>query len=192
MSQKRLLNKIVKQLSPIEDVKVIILYGSIARDDYSSKSDIDLFILTTKKDTYTEIQNKILELDIGRNIQPTIRTRNELVHTDSGLLQNIFQEGKIIYLREPVDIDVSLLLNQKPYLVYTFNLSNLDQKVKAKFNRELYQSKTKTYSYEGLLHKVGGEKLAKGCVLLPYVKKKTIDKLFDKYKVKIDLIKVWK
>ena len=97
---KRILKKIAKKLSEIEDVKAVILYGSLARDEYTSRSDIDLFILTTKSETQDLIHNKIIELEneTGRNIQPTIRTLNELHKTDTGLLQNIFQEGKICLL----------------------------------------------------------------------------------------------
>jgi len=38
---KRILNKIAKALSAIEDVKAVVLYGSFARGEYTSRSDID-------------------------------------------------------------------------------------------------------------------------------------------------------
>jgi len=89
---KRMLKKIAKELSKIEDVKAIFLYGSLARGEFTSRSDVDLFILTTEHKTQKEIQDKTIELEseIGRNIQPTIRTIVELQKTDTGLLQNIF------------------------------------------------------------------------------------------------------
>ena len=93
---KRILNKIAKALSAIEDVKAVVLYGSFARGEYTSRSDIDLLILTTEKKTSEVVQDKVIQLEqeTGRNIQPTIRTLEELQKTDTGLLQNIFQEGK--------------------------------------------------------------------------------------------------
>lgn len=192
LNQKLLFKKIVKNLSQIKDLKAIIVYGSFARGDYGPKSDIDLLIITTKGKTASEIQDKIIALDIKRNIQPAIRTLNELKQTDTGLLQNIFQEGKIIYLKEPLDIEAKLLLKQKPYILYTFNLTNLKQKAKAKFNRELYQRKSKKYSYQGILHKIGGKKLSRGCILVAYEKKKVIEKFFKQYKIKTSTINAWK
>ena len=113
---KRIYKKIAKELSTIADVKVILLYGSFARGEGTSRSDIDLLILTTENKTQEALQNKIIELEseIDRSIQPTIRTISELQNTDSGLLQNIFEEGKILYLKEPAEIPSALLLQQKP------------------------------------------------------------------------------
>ncbi len=191
---KRIIKKIAKELSNIEDVKAVILYGSLARGEYTSRSDIDLFILTTKEKTRDEIQSKIIELEneTGRNIQPTIRTLTELRKTDSGLLQNIFQEGKILYLKEPSDIPSAVLLEQKPYLIYSFQINSLVQKDKAKFNRQLYGQKRKGYEYKGLLQEVGGEKLSLGCIMIPYEHKEKIEKFFKRFRVKFAQLKVWK
>ena len=191
---KRILKKIAKKLSKVEDVKSVILYGSLARGEFTSRSDIDLFILTTKDKTQREIHDKVIELEpeIGRNIQPTIRTSAELQKTDTGLLQNIFQEGKILYLKEPYDIPSAILLQQKPYLIYSFQISSLPQKDKARFNRQLYEQKRKGYKYKGLLQEIGGQKLSAGCVMMPYEQKKKVEKFFKKFKVKFEQLKVWK
>lgn len=191
---KRILKKIAEELSKIEDVKAIILYGSLARGEFISRSDVDLFILTTDDKTQKEVQDKIIELEseIGRTIQPTIRTITELQKTDTGLLQNIFQEGKILYLREPSDIPSAILLQQKPYLIYSFQISSLTQKDKVRFNRQLYEQTRKEYKYKGLLQEIGGQKLSAGCVMIPYEQKEKIEKFFRKFKVKFEQLKVWK
>ena len=190
----RILKKIVKGLLPIEDIRAVILYGSFARKEATSRSDIDLFILTTEKKTEKEIEDKIIriESEIGRNIQPTIRTLKELEKTDSGLLQNIFQEGKVLYLKEPTDIPSSMLLEQKPQLIYSFQLSNLNQNEKAKFNNEFYGRKKEKYSYKGFLQEIGGQKLSSGCIMIPYEQRERIEKCFKKFKVKFEQLKVWK
>jgi predicted nucleotidyltransferase len=191
---KRILKKIAKELSGIEDVKVVILYGSLARGEFTSRSDIDLFILTTDDKTQKEVEDKVIELEseIGRNIQPTIRTIAELQKTDTGLLQNIFQEGKILYLKEPSDIPSAILLQQKPYLIYSFQISSLPQKDKARFNRQLYEQTRKEYKYKGLLQEIGGQRLSAGCVMIPHIQKETIEKFFRKFKVEFEQLKVWK
>lgn len=191
---KRILKKIAKELSKIEDVKAVVLYGSLARGEFTSRSDIDLLILIADIKSQKEVQDKVitLESEIGRNIQPTIRTIVELQKTDTGLLQNVFREGKILYLREPFDIPSNILLKQKPYLIYSFQISNLTQKDKARFNRKLYEQTKKGYKYKGLLQKIGGQRLSSACIMIPYKQKETIEKFFKKYKVKFGQLKVWK
>jgi predicted nucleotidyltransferase len=191
---KRVLKKITKELSKINDLRAVILYGSFARDENTSRSDIDLFILTTNKKTQKEIQDRVIELEseTGRSIQPTIRTIAELQVTDTGLLQNIFQEGKILYLKEPAEIPSAVLLQQKPHLIYSFQISSLSQKEKARFNRYLYEQKRKGYKYKGLLQEIGGKKLSAGCVIVPYMQKEKIEKFFKKFKVKFEQLRVWK
>jgi predicted nucleotidyltransferase len=191
---KRVLKKITKELSKINDLRAVILYGSFARDENTSRSDIDLFILTTNKKTQKEIQDRVIELEseTGRSIQPTIRTIAELQLTDTGLLQNIFQEGKILYLKEPAEIPSAVLLQQKPHLIYSFQISSLSQKEKARFNRYLYEQKRKGYKYKGLLQEIGGKKLSAGCVIVPYMQKEKIEKFFKKFKVKFEQLRVWK
>jgi len=191
---KRILKKITTDLSEIPDLKLVVLYGSYARGENTSRSDIDLFILTTKIKTQEEIQNKVigLESEVGRNIQPTIRTISELQKTDSGLLQNIFKEGKVLYLREPAEIPSTLLLQQKPYIIYSFRISKLSQRDKVRFNRSLYEQKRKGYKYKGLLNELGGKKLSSGCVMVPNNQKEKIEKFFKKLNVKFEQLKVWK
>jgi len=191
---KRILKKITKELSKIADVKVIILYGSFARGEYTSRSDIDLLILTTKRETQREVQGKIIKLEseIDRNIQPTVRTISELQKTDSGLLQNIFKEGKILYLKEPAEIPSALLLQQKPYLIYSFKISNLSQKDKVRFNRTFYEQAKKGYKYNGLLNELAGRKISPGCVIVPISHKEKIEKFFKKFNVSFEQLKVWK
>ncbi|OGX23323.1 MAG: hypothetical protein A3J51_03570 [Omnitrophica WOR_2 bacterium RIFCSPHIGHO2_02_FULL_45_21] len=190
----RIFRKIVKTLSEVDDVRAIILYGSFARNEGTSRSDIDLFILTSEKNTFKEVQDSVIsiETEIGRNIQPAIRTLKELGKTDSGLLQNIFQEGKILYLKEPADIPSSMLLEQKPQLIYSFKISNLGQNEKAKLNNEFYGRKKGKYSYKGLLQEIGGQKLSAGCVLVPQREKGKAEKFFRKFRVQFTQLKVWK
>lgn len=191
---KRIYKKIAKELSKIPDIKVIVLYGSFARGEGTSRSDIDLLILTTRSKTQAEIQDKIIEIESGidMNIQPTIRTITELQKTDTGLLQNIFREGKILYLKEPADIPSALLLKQKPFLIYSFGLSKLDQKDKARFNRQLYGQVRKEYTYKGMLSAVGGKKLSAGCVMIPLSQREKIEKFFNKFNVTFEQLKIWK
>lgn len=192
MKNKRILKKIVSTLSTIKDVKAIILYGSFAREDYGPRSDIDLVLITNKKEAIEDIQNAIVSLDVGRSIQPIVRTEKEITETDSGLLQNLFLEGKVLFLREPIDIHVAALLQLKPFLIYTFDLAHLDQKTKARFNRTFYPRRRDNYEYPGLLSTLKGEKLASGCITVPFSEKKAAEKFFRSFKVKANAVRIWK
>jgi len=192
LKNKNLYKKIVSKLSVIEDLKAIILYGSFAREDYGPRSDVDLMLITSSKDTIEDIQNTVISLELERSIQPVIRTEKELNETDSGLLQNLFLEGKVLFLRAPLDIDVSFLLHLKPFLLYTFDLGNLDQKTKAKFNRKFYSRKRENYNYPGILKNLSGEKLGSGCVMIPFAEKKALEKFFLSHKVKFNSRRMWK
>ncbi len=192
MKNKRIYKKIIKRLSIIKDLKAIILYGSFARGDYGPRSDIDLMLVTTKTATVEELHDTIISLELERSIQPVIRTEKELTETDTGLLQNLFLEGKILFLREPLDINVAALLHLKPLLVYTYNLGNLDQKAKARFNRTFYTRVHNNYNYPGVLSELKGEKLGSGCIMVPFSKKKPIEKFLKSQKVKFNSFRIWK
>lgn len=191
---KQTLKKITRALSSIDDVRAIMLYGSHARKEATTRSDIDLLILTTKPATTQQIQETIIKLEneTGATIQPTIRTVKQLPKTDTGLLQNIFQEGRILYLKEPAEIPAATILQQKPYLIYTFQITNLDQKQKAKFNTELYGRTKGKYQYTGLLQEIGGQKLSAGCITIPVNQKQQMEKYFQKNKIKYQQTKIWK
>jgi len=194
LNLKSISKKITESLLKINDVRTIVLYGSFARGDFGPKSDIDLFIITGKKDTIDQVEKEIVQLEqeISKSIQPTIRTIEELEKTDTGLLQNVFQEGKVLYTKEPLEIPAVSLLEQRPYIIFSFNLNGLSQKQKSAFNRELYEQTKGKYTYKGLLKELGGEKISPGCVIIPYKKEEKLLKFFKKYKVKFTRTKIWK
>ena len=190
---RRIFKSISKELSSIDEIKLVLLYGSYARGDYGPKSDLDLFILTAKTDAVEKIHNAIIRIEekIGKSIQPTIRTEKEFRKTDSGLLQNLLREGKILFLREFYEISALTLLNQKPFIICTFRINSLNQRKKAKFNREFYSRTKNKYAYRGLLNKLGGEKLASGCIIVPFQAKNGMEKFFKKHKIVYEIKNIW-
>ena len=192
LNQKRNLKKVVTSLTPIAGVKAVVLYGSFARGDFGPKSDLDLFIITDRPGTRREVLEAIADLDLDRRIQPTVRTESELKRTDSGLLSNIFEEGKTVYLRGPMDIPAKTIIDLDPHSIFTFELTALDQKNKAKFNREMYEHASGKYTYKGLVGQLGGERLSSGCVVVPVSGRGKLLKAFNKFKITYRELKVWK
>ena len=86
----------------------------------------------------------------------------------------------------------SMILENRPQMIYTFRINNLNQNKKAKFNNEIYGRRKGKYNYKGLLDRVGGRKLSSGCVLVSCREIKKIEKLFIKFKVKYERLKIWK
>lgn len=189
----RIFKQVSRELSSISEIRLVILYGSYARGDFGPKSDVDLFILAAKSDAIDKIHNAIIKIEekIGKNIQPSIRVEEEFRKTDSGLLQNLLKEGKILFLRDFFEISAVALLKQKPFIIYSFKINLLSQKNKAKFNREFYSRTNKKYEYKGLLQKMGGEKLAPGCVLIPFARKNGMEKIYKKYKIGYETKNIW-
>ena len=192
LNQKRNLKKIVKSLAPVAGVKAVVLYGSFARGDFGPRSDLDLFIITDRLGDRLEVLETLADLDLDKRIQPTVRAEAELRKTDSGLLSNIFEEGKVIYLREPLEIPVKSVIDLKPHVIFSFELTGLDQKNKAKFNREMYERASGKYRYAGLLEKLGGERLSNGCVIVPASARAKLLRSFGKYKVGFKELRVWR
>jgi len=190
---QKIFKEISSELSLVSEVKIVVLYGSYARGDFGPKSDVDLFILISKSDAVEKIHNAIIKIEekIGKNIQPTIRTGEEFRKTDSGLLQNLLQEGKVLFLRSFYEISAVTLLKQKPFIIFSFRINSLSQKSKAKFNREFYSRTKNKYKYRGLLQKLGGEKLASGCIMIPFREKNRIEKFFKKNKIEYEAKNIW-
>ncbi len=192
LNQKRNLRKIVRALASVAGVKAVFLYGSFARGDFGPRSDLDFFIITDKPGVREEVLEILTGLDLGKSIQPTVRSETELRHTDSGLLQNVFKEGMVLYLREPMEIPVDSLLSLKPYSIFKFELPHLDQKTKAKFNRDMYERTQGKYQYRGLLGELGGEKLSRGSVIVPFDSRERLLRHLKKYDAEFDEVRVWR
>jgi len=191
LRSNNVIDQIVEKLSGKKEVLAIILYGSFARGDFGPRSDVDIFVIVENTSAIEKVENCILEIKTERTIQPIIRSLDKIKETDSGLLKNIFQQGKIIFLRRNLDIPVSLMLSLKPYRLITFNLSNLDQKTKTKFNYALYGVKKKNYEYKGILEKNKGRKVSKGSILIPEETWNNLKEFFDSYSIDVKVEEVW-
>ena len=187
---KRDINKLVQSLKSIEGVEAAIVYGSIARGDYGPKSDIDLLLIVDTTDTAGIAQDILAGLQLNRTVQPLIRTQVQLEESDAGLMKNIFMEGKVLFARKPLSMPVAAILELRPWVLYTFELIDLPQKEKARFNRQLYSSSIQG-RIGGALGDAGGKKLARGCVMVPAAGRKQIDTLFRRFKVQTESSDIW-
>ena len=82
----------------------------------------------------------------------------------------------------------------KDKIIISYSLSQISQKQKVKFLRELFgykERKRKIYSHKGLLDEINGEKLGSNVVMINVEHLIKINELFNEYKIKPNIIEVW-
>ena len=95
-------------LTPIlERIIFAYIYGSIAKSEDSSKSDIDLLVISEKL-TYSEVMEKLIEVEasLGRVVNPTIYDLNQIrqkLKQDNAFVARIIEQPKI-WIKEDQDV----------------------------------------------------------------------------------------
>ena len=183
-------------LENIEDVQRIILFGSVARDEGTKESDVDLFIEVKKK-------TKKIENEIKRMIEGFYKSREASLFKLKGIDNEI--SIKIGELKEWKDLHKSIAstgivlygnyeISELPFGVKNYIIVFWEEigKNRGAFLNKLYGFKVKDKRYEGLLEKYNGNKLGKSCIILPINYKREIFKLLEKYKVQAKVMEVFR
>lgn len=95
-------------LTPIFDrILFAFIYGSIAKSEDSSKSDIDLLVISDKL-TYSEVMERLIEVEgsLGRVVNPTIYDLNQIkqkLNQDNAFVARIIEQPKI-WIKEDQDV----------------------------------------------------------------------------------------
>ena len=88
-----------------KNLKQVILYGSYARGDYNSSSDVDVMVLVKMSDNeIKKIENQVydlafdIEMDTGVDISPIIKNEEQYEYWLDTLpfYKNIHEEGVIV------------------------------------------------------------------------------------------------
>lgn len=184
-----------------QKVRGIILFGSVAREDFSSASDIDLFIDAVKNQEVTEsiVQKTRREFELAasrswhlRKINLPIRPIVGDLNSEqwSALRREIISTGMTLYgkYRE-------LPKNQNHGYLFSVILKDLKPKVKVKVIRQLYGYQTKKekkiYLHSGLVQKEKAVKLNPSTILVPAEAYKEFYLFLKKFKIKYQVHEVW-
>ncbi|MFR2653107.1 MAG: nucleotidyltransferase domain-containing protein [Anaerostipes hadrus] len=98
------LNHVGQMAQSVQDYSVIV-YGSYARGDYNSSSDVDVMILVKMSDNeIKKIENQVydlafdIEMDTGVDISPIIKNEEQYEYWLDTLpfYKNIHEEGVIV------------------------------------------------------------------------------------------------
>jgi len=196
IKDKKLIEKFVEKAKNIQNLKCIILFGSIVRNEADKRSDIDLLLLFDEenpKSHIPEIMNIVTNLKPHREIKPTI---TNLVDYDEEFLQKVLREGEVLWGKMIITPEKLLL---KPYRLISYDISALKSSKKVKISRIIhgYQSKKtidgkiKQYKYLGLKDKYNVYLISKNTVLISekYIKNFLND--LEKYHVNYQEKMIW-
>jgi predicted nucleotidyltransferase len=91
---------LIKELG--DDLKSLILYGSVARGDFGPESDIDILIITRGKQSAEKASDIKYDIDLKNGTFTSLfySLQGELerkVSMGSPFLLNVMEEGKVLY-----------------------------------------------------------------------------------------------
>ena len=179
-----------------QDIANIILFGSIARENYDKNSDIDIFI-DTKNKNMEKKSEKIL-LDFYKSIKfskywSLLGIKNEISlkvgELDKwDLKESIMSNGIVLYGR------YASKAGTKQYALFELKIKG-DRKDKIKAWRKLYGYKQtvnkKAYESSGLIKKFNGKKVGKAAFIAPIEYAPPIIKYFRENKIVYSMQYIW-
>lgn len=129
-------------ISELKNLLSIVLFGSEARGDSDEYSDVDIFLLVEDiaQNEINEVVDKIKSKLHYRNIGISLYTRtiyNQLLSEGSMFLWHLKLEGKVIYLKE----NLNLFKDLQPFTKFNENLTTYEN---------LYKQTTKSLRMNGV------------------------------------------
>ena len=181
-------------------IKTIILFGSVARGEATRKSDIDLFIILSKKNKLTDkhISNKMLSIEKKYKVNIQYITANQKFDKiNKQFLDTILREGIVIYGKIP-EIPIQKL-DLEPYSLIKYDLSQLEHSEKMKLERILFGKETKkryknkiyVSKKNGYLEEYKGIKTGIASILIPEKHASKIAKELRKFGARVRIIPAW-
>ncbi|MBI4155569.1 nucleotidyltransferase domain-containing protein [Candidatus Woesearchaeota archaeon] len=186
---------LIQKVKEKDKINNIILFGSAARGEAGKSSDIDIFVDLVK-------ETPELERDIQLCLDKFI---DSIKYKDYWRLLGIRNEIKLMVgeLAKWKSLNLSMISNgillygkYKPEIkegkhMTFFIWENIRPNSKrVLFNKQLFGFKQGGKFYQGIIQKYGGERLGKGCILVPLDKTNVFHSHFKKYKVNVKIKKV--
>ncbi len=179
----------------VEGVERVVLFGSIARGDFTVKSDVDLFIDTTQKklekvipllieDFYRTEKAKRWALKGVKNLFSVIV--GELDGSEwKDLKRAIITEGVVLLGKYKSDTD-------KVYQYVVFSFQNIvPESRRVSVHRSLFGFGMGGKQYKGLVHKYKGFSFGKGTIVIPVESAREVKKFFKERKVGVKVYDIW-
>ncbi|MDO8508776.1 MAG: nucleotidyltransferase domain-containing protein [Nanoarchaeota archaeon] len=186
---------LIQKIKEKSEIKQIILFGSVSREEAQSNSDIDIFIDVIKEDKSLEkkiekILDNFKESTKYKNYWKPLGIENEIslkigqLEKWPSLKSSMISNGITIYGKFKPKITEG---KHKTFFIWE-NVAPNSKRVL--FNKQLLGYKQKGKFYQGLLQKYQGERMGKGCILVPLEYAAQFHQLFKKYKITVKIKKV--
>lgn len=177
----------IKKRLRIKGVFAVVLYGSVARGDYSLRhSDIDILVVLS-----SDVKGKVDRLvnDINMKYRVKIHPEYQSVvvrNEDQTLLCKMFEEGRVIFSKGFWFMDKKTL-GLGAFRLYRFNTSSLDRVSRVMLSRALHGRK----GLNGLIDDINVIDSGKGGLLVRKNMFKDIESFFERFKVKYKIVKTF-
>ncbi len=176
-----------------ESIKQIILFGSVGRNEASNESDIDLFIETFDEKGKADIMkanDQFLRsikvtgywrlLAVTNPINIIIGRLDDYGELESSIIAN----GIVLYAKYAPRIK-----GGKHSVLFVWENVQPNTK-RVLLNKQLFGYRQRKKFYSGAVQKFGGERLGKGCILLPLESSNMVHALFKAHKVSVRIKKI--
>ena len=177
-----------------DKVKNIILFGSVARQEETEKSDIDLFIDIAQDKNLEEEIEKIKEQFINsvkyQGYWKLLNVRNEIkmqvgqMEKWKELEPSLISNGIVIYGKYKPRVH-----SEKHRVFYIWENIRPNAK-RVLLNKQMFGYTQNKKRYLGILEIYNGERLGKGCITVPAEDANPFHRLFKKHKIAVKIKKV--
>src|SRR3989338_4771549 len=185
---------LIQKTNDKEQIKQILLFGSVSREEDTQESDVDLFIDLIREDKkieneLKEILNQFMQSSKFNNYWKLLGIKNELrlvigeLNKWEDLKPSIISNGITLYGKFQSDIKGE----HKVFFIWE-NIKPNSKRVL--FNKQMFGNTQGKKFYDGLLQKYKAERLGKGCIIVPIEHSNVFHNLFKKYKITVKIKKV--
>lgn len=171
-----------KRLQRIKEVFAVILYGSVARGDYSIRhSDIDLLVILEDLQFKRNVEKIINDISIKFRVKIHTEYQDKKIKKeDQTLLCKMFEEGRLLFSKGFWFIDKKGL-GLNAFRLYKFDTSKVSKVNRVILSRTLHG---RNKGLRGLIDDISVIDAGKGCILVRKDKFKAIEKMFKRFDVK--------
>lgn len=171
----------IKKLKKLKEVFAVILYGSVARGDYSLRhSDIDIFVILDDIKAQKKVNKIINELNVKHRVKIHPEYQSRVIRDeDHTLLWKMFEEGKVLFSRGFWFMGQSNL-GLDAFRLYRFDTSSLDKVNRVMMSRALHGRK----GFKGMIDGISVIDSGRGGLLVRKDKFKEIEQFLGRFKAK--------
>lgn len=180
------------EVSKIDDVVAVFLYGSAARGDYSHRhSDIDVMIFLGKikaiKRDYESIRSKMLDISTRHKVKIHPEFQGiKIQERDKTLIQKVLEDGRLIYSKGMMVIS-GKRIGLEPFYLYAFSTKNISKR--PLLSKALHGGCSWYYKdgkkikkeYKGIIDNITIIETGKGSLLVKKGHQQDIENVFSMY-----------